>query len=112
MTWHVHFRSYLHANTLLPIQNPGLHQREDTERTTSFKVEQPLPWLLRQEGEDATRAAAEPWPWSIRSSRRNPTFKVFQYNRSVRVGEPKSLLPVLSRWSAATGGGSATLPRP
>jgi len=51
----VHFRSYLHANTLLPIQNPGSTQREDTEQNHIFKLEQPLPWLLKQEG-SATRA--------------------------------------------------------
>jgi len=77
----VHFRSYLHANTLLPIQNPGSTQREDTEQNHVFKVEQPLPWLLKQEG-SATRApltlAVE---YQIISAQSN--IKVFQYNRSV-----------------------------
>ena len=77
----VHFRNYLHANVLLPIQNPGSTQREDTEQNHIFRLEQPLPWLLKQEG-GATRApltlAVE---YQIISAQSN--IKVFQYNRSV-----------------------------
>ena len=73
--------NYLHANVLLPIQNPGSTQREDTEQNHIFRLEQPLPWLLKQEG-GATRApltlAVE---YQIISAQSN--IKVFQYNRSV-----------------------------
>jgi tetratricopeptide (TPR) repeat protein len=77
----VQFRNYLHANTILPIQNPGSTQRYDTEQNHIFKAEHPLPWLLRQDG-GATRSpltlAVE---YQIISQQSN--LKIFQYNRSV-----------------------------
>ena len=45
----VHFVNYLHANTLFPIAHPGTVQRADIEQTHIFAVEQPLPFLRRQE---------------------------------------------------------------
>jgi tetratricopeptide (TPR) repeat protein len=48
----VHFADYLHANTLLPITNPGTVRREDIEQIHVFWLEQPLPFL-RAMGADA-----------------------------------------------------------
>jgi len=45
----VHFVNYLHANTLFPTTHPGTVQRADIEQTHIFAVEQPLPFLRRQE---------------------------------------------------------------
>jgi tetratricopeptide (TPR) repeat protein len=45
----VHFTNYLHANTLFPTTHPGTVQRADIEQTHIFAVEQPLPFLRRQE---------------------------------------------------------------
>src|SRR6266545_2233537 len=85
----VHLRKYLHADSILPVivsddrvlNNPGSTQRYDSEQNHIFKVEQPLPWLLRQEG-GATRApltlAVE---YQIGVTRSN--IKVFQFERNV-----------------------------
>jgi hypothetical protein len=45
----VHFVNYLHANTLFPITHPGTVQRADIEQAHVFTLEQPLPFLRRQE---------------------------------------------------------------
>jgi len=45
----VHFVNYLHANSLFPTTHPGTVQRADIEQTHIFAVEQPLPFLRRQE---------------------------------------------------------------
>jgi tetratricopeptide (TPR) repeat protein len=85
----VHLRKYLHADSILPVivsddrvlNNPSSTQRYDSEQNHIFKLEQPLPWLLRQEG-GATRApltlAVE---YQIGVTRSN--LKVFQFDRNV-----------------------------
>ncbi|HEY7651618.1 MAG TPA: tetratricopeptide repeat protein [Methylomirabilota bacterium] len=38
----LHQRHYLHANSLLPVVNPGTREREDTEQNHVFRIEQVL----------------------------------------------------------------------
>jgi len=103
----VHFRSYLHANTLLPIQNPGSTQREDTEQNHVFKVEQPAaPGCSVQEG-SATRA-----PLTLAVAVSDHLGAIQHQGLPVQPERDVGghLLPVLSRWSAATGGGALLPP--
>jgi tetratricopeptide (TPR) repeat protein len=45
----VHFRNYLHANSLLPSSAPGTRERYDREYTHTVRVEVPLPWFTREQ---------------------------------------------------------------
>ncbi len=77
----VQFRNYLHANVLLPVQNPASTQRYDTEQNHIFKAEHPLPWLLRLEGGVTRSPLTLAVEYQIIAQQSN--LKVFQYNRSV-----------------------------
>lgn len=50
----LHYRNYLHANTLLPSDAPGSRERSDHEYTHTARVEVPLPWFTREQAFFAT----------------------------------------------------------
>jgi tetratricopeptide (TPR) repeat protein len=45
----VHYRDYLHANTLLPLRRAGTRERSDLEYTHAARVDVPLPWFVRDQ---------------------------------------------------------------
>jgi tetratricopeptide (TPR) repeat protein len=77
----VHFVNYLHANSLFPIAHPGTVRRADIEQFHIFTVEQPLPFLRRQE------AGAPRSPLTIRLEYQigvtSSDIALYAYNRNV-----------------------------
>ena len=70
----MHYRNYLHANTVLPVTAPGTVERSDHEFTNIARVEVPLPWFLPDQqlfltGEYTGKIA-------------NSNIDVFQYTRN------------------------------
>ncbi len=70
----LHYRNYLHANTVLPVTSPGTTERSDHEFTNIVRVEVPLPWFARDQqlfltGEYTGKIA-------------NSNIDVFQYRRN------------------------------
>lgn len=66
----LHLRSYLHANTILPLSAPATRERRDSELTHVVRVEQPLPGSLTLSAE-----------YQAVISRSN--LAVFSFNRNV-----------------------------
>ena len=70
----LHYRYYLHANTVLPVNAPGTVERSDHEFTNIVRVEVPLPWFTPDQqffltGEYTGKIA-------------NSNIEVFQYRRN------------------------------
>ena len=70
----MHYRNYLHANTVLPLSAPGTVERSDHEFTNIVRVEVPLPWFVPDQqlfltGEYTGKIA-------------NSNIEVFQYRRN------------------------------
>jgi tetratricopeptide (TPR) repeat protein len=66
----LHLRNYTHANTILPVNNPGTRERYDLEQNHVFRVEQPLPLNLTLSAEFQRTVARSNLP-------------VFSYERNV-----------------------------
>ncbi len=66
----VHFRDYVHKNSLLPTTAPDTTRRSDTEITNVVRVEVPLPWSLTLSAE-------------YLSSVNDSNLAVFDYTRNV-----------------------------
>ena len=72
----MHYRNYLHANTVLPVTAPGTIERSDHEFTNIVRVEVPLPWFVPDQqlfltGEYTGKIA-------------NSNIEVFQYQPQLR----------------------------
>jgi hypothetical protein len=70
----LHYRNYLHTNTVLPVSAPDTRERSDHEYTNIVRVEVPLPWFARDQqlfltGEYTGKIA-------------NSNIDVFQYTRN------------------------------
>ena len=77
----VHFVNYLHANSLFPIINPGKVQRADIEQTHIFTVEQPLPFLRRQEAGAPRSPLAVRFEYQIGAT--SSDIALYAYDRNV-----------------------------
>jgi tetratricopeptide (TPR) repeat protein len=81
----LHQRHYRHANTLLPVANPGTRQREDLEQNHIFRIEQVLAKNL---GPGAIGCApTAPCPLTLAAEYQRTVAEsnlpVFSYNRNV-----------------------------
>jgi tetratricopeptide (TPR) repeat protein len=45
----LHYRDYLHANSLLPVRAPRTKERSDNEYTSTARIEVPLPWFFKSQ---------------------------------------------------------------
>jgi hypothetical protein len=66
----VHFRDYLHKNSLLPVTAPDTKRRQDTEFTNIARAELPLPRNLTLSAE-------------YQSTVNNSNIDIFEYTRNV-----------------------------
>ena len=81
----LHQRGYLHANTLLPVVNPGTREREDFEQNHIFRIEQVLAPNLGPTSIGCSPTAPCPLTLAAEYQRTvaNSNLAVFDYNRNV-----------------------------
>lgn len=81
----LHQRHYQHANTLLPVRNPGTREREDLEQNHIFRIEQVLTQNLGPASIGCTPNAPCPLTLAAEYQRTvaESNLPVFSYNRNV-----------------------------
>jgi tetratricopeptide (TPR) repeat protein len=81
----LHQRHYLHANTLLPVVNPGTREREDFEQNHVVRVEQVLAANLGPTSIGCVSSAPCPLTLAAEYQRTvaNSNLAVYSYNRNV-----------------------------
>jgi tetratricopeptide (TPR) repeat protein len=81
----LHQRHYLHANSLLPVVNPGTREREDTEQNHVFRIEQVLAKNLGPTSIGC--AATAPCPLTLAAEYQrtvaDSNLAVYSFNRNV-----------------------------